>query len=197
MFSKEDVRVYFDRAAETWDKRMVRNDQVIGDILDAAGIFEGCRVLDVACGTGVLIPDYLARGAWMVTGVDLSPQMIRIARDKFPDDRVELLCADVEELDVAGIYDSVVVYNAFPHFPDPEHLIERLAGYLRPGGRLCIAHGMSRQALLAHHAGPAHNVSQSLPETSELVDMMEPWVHADVQISDEKKVIVAGRRPTQ
>lgn len=34
------------------------------------------RLLDVACGTGVLFPDYLARGA-SVTGIDISPEMAR------------------------------------------------------------------------------------------------------------------------
>lgn len=48
-------------------------------------------VLDVACGTGVLIPDYLERGAAQVTAIDIAPEMVRIAREKFPQENVTVL----------------------------------------------------------------------------------------------------------
>lgn len=42
-----------------WDAGMVRSDEKIGRILDNAKVTAGSRVLDIACGTGVLIGDYL------------------------------------------------------------------------------------------------------------------------------------------
>ena len=75
---------FFDQAAAGWDAQLVRNEAVIGQILDNAGIRPGVSVLDVACGTGVLIPDYLERGAAQVTAIDIAPEMARIAREKFP-----------------------------------------------------------------------------------------------------------------
>ena len=62
----------------------MRNEAVIGQILDNAGIRPGVSVLDVACGTGVLIPDYLKRGAAQITAIDIAPEMVRIAREKIP-----------------------------------------------------------------------------------------------------------------
>ena len=75
MIDKRDVQAFFDRLAPDWDAGMVRNEAVIARILDNAGVCEGCTVLDVACGTGVLFGDYVMRGAARVTAVDLSPEM--------------------------------------------------------------------------------------------------------------------------
>lgn len=189
---KSDVISFFDRCAPWWDADMVRNEDVITAILDNGGIKEGIHVLDVACGTGVLFPDYLKRGVASVTGIDISPEMARIAREKFPE--VTVLCGDVEATDFDRSFDAVMVYNAFPHFPDPQHLIETLAGLLKPGGRLSVAHGMSRAALADHHAGRASNVSIDLLHERELAKLMEPYFEVDVVISDDRMYQVAGIR---
>ena len=60
---KQSVIRFFDRLAPEWDAEMVRSDEIIGVILDNANVTEGKHVLDVACGTGVLIPDYRKRRA--------------------------------------------------------------------------------------------------------------------------------------
>jgi 2-polyprenyl-3-methyl-5-hydroxy-6-metoxy-1,4-benzoquinol methylase len=53
----------------------------IPDLLDAANITRGQRVLDVACGPGYVAEGARDRGATL-TGVDISPEMIRIARER-------------------------------------------------------------------------------------------------------------------
>ena len=85
MIDKRDVQAFFDRLALDWDAGMVRNEAVIARILDNAGVCEGCTVLDVACGTGVLFGDYVKRGAARVTAVDLSLEMAaRAAEIRMP-----------------------------------------------------------------------------------------------------------------
>lgn len=189
---KQDIIHFFDQCAPGWDADMVRNEAVIARILDNGGVRAGIRVLDVACGTGVLFPDYLARGVASVTGIDIAPEMVRIARNKFP--QVEVLCSDVETAVFEQPFDVVMVYNAFPHFPDPAHLIGVLAGLVKPGGRLSIAHGMSRAALLNHHAGRAAQVSIDLPEAESLAELFAPYFEVDVVISDDEMYQVAGVR---
>ena len=61
MIETKEVIEFFDRLASGWDAEMVRSDEIIRIILDNAGVTAGKNVLDVACGTGVLIPDYLER----------------------------------------------------------------------------------------------------------------------------------------
>ena len=191
---KQDVIQFFDRMAPQWDAALIRHDDVISKILDGAGVTEGVRVLDVASGTGVLIPDYLERNIARVTGVDIAPEMIRIAGEKFPQDNVDFLCGDVEEQPLEPVYDCVVVYNAFPHFPEPERLVRHLAGLLKPGGRLTIAHGQSRAAIDNHHKGRASKVSCGLISEHVLAAMMRKYLRLEVKISDDRMYQVTGRK---
>ena len=188
---KKEVAAFFDRCAPWWDEDMVRHEDIIAKILDNGGIRADMDVLDVACGTGVLFPDYLARGVASVTAIDLSPEMVKIARSKFP--QVKVICGDVEETGFDRLFDAVMVYNAFPHFPDPARLIGVLAKLLKPGGRLSVAHSMSRAALTDHHKR-ASTVSMELPEEHELAQLFAPWFDVDVILSDERMYQVSGVR---
>ena len=189
---KKDIAEFFDRCAPWWDSDMIRNEDVIAQILDNGGVKEGIHVLDVACGTGVLFPDYLKRGAASVTGIDISPEIAKIAAAKFPE--VKVICGDVETTEFERQFDAIMVYNAFPHFPDPAHLIEVLAKLTKPGGRLSVAHGMSRAALTDHHAGRASKVSIDLLHEKDLAALFEPYFDVDVMISNDHMYQVAGVR---
>lgn len=188
--NKTDVITFFDRCAPLWDVKMVRNEAVITEILDRAGIKAGLDVLDVACGTGVLFPDYLKRGLKSLTAIDISPEMVKAAKSRYPD--VHVICGDVETYAFSQKFDAVMIYNAFPHFQDPERLIRIIAGVLVPGGRLSVAHGMSRAALLKHHSGPASLVSRELPDTPMLKEMMSAYFDVDVAISNDNMYQVSG-----
>lgn len=192
--NKQDVIAFFDRLAPRWDADMIRSDEIIGTILDGAQVRAGAAVLDVACGTGVLFGDYLSRGVAGVTAVDISPEMAKIAASKYPDAPVNVLCGDVETLDFGRKFDCIVVYNAFPHFPDAENLIRVLAGLLLPGGTLTVAHGMSRAAIDHHHEGAASRVSKGLMSADELAAIFEKYLHVTVKISDERMYQLSGRK---
>ena len=195
MIEKRDVIEFFDRLAPDWDAEMIRNDEIVRTILDNARVTEGKDVLDVACGTGVLIPDYLGRGAASVTAIDISANMAEIARRKFPQENVTVLCGDVEETDFGRDFDCIVVYNAFPHFPDPARLIRRLASLLKPGGTLTVAHGMSREKIDAHHHGAASRVSNGLMPAEELAAIFGERLTVTLALSDERMYQVVGERP--
>ena len=193
MIDSKDVIAFFDRLAPDWDAEMVRSDRIIASILDRAGVSAGKDVLDVATGTGVLIPDYLARNVASVTAIDISPKMAEIARSKFPQEQVTVLCGDVEETDFDRRFDCVVVYNAFPHFPEPERLIRRLASLLKPGGTLTVAHGMSREKIDAHHHGAASHVSNGLMRAEDLAAIFARCLTVTEQISDDQMYQVVGK----
>jgi len=193
MIDKNEVIAFFDSWAPGWDAGMVCDDRVIDTILDNAGVHAHSKVLDVACGTGVLIPYYLGRDVSSVTGVDISPGMIGIARSKFRDPRVELFCADAETGNFGTGFDSIVIYNAFPHFQDPEGLLRNLVSMLGPGGILTVAHGMSRERINSHHSGNASRISAGLPEASDLTALFARHLDVFAVISDERMYQVCGR----
>lgn len=194
--NKQEVIMFFDRCAPQWDENMIRDESVIAQILDNANVRAGIDVLDVACGTGVLIPDYLKRGVASVTGVDISPKMVNIAKTKFQKSNVNIICGDIEQVVFNKKFHSIVVYNAFPHFPDPAGLIKILAGYLHPGGTLTVAHGMSREELDLHHAGEASSVSYELIDEAEMAALFAPYVEVTVKISNDCMYQVVGVKRT-
>ena len=151
MIERSDVISFFDRCAPDWDAEMIRNEPVIRTILDNADIRAGVDVLDVACGTGVLFPDYLARDVHSVTGVDIAPEMARRAAEKFPDARVTVLCGDIETVPLPQQFDRCMVYNAFPHFPDPARLIAHLATLLMPCHARPASRGRGQHGLCLPH----------------------------------------------
>ncbi len=194
MIETKEVIKFFDRLAPGWDDELIRSDEIIGVILDHAGVSGGKDILDVACGTGVLIPDYLRRGVASVTAIDISPKMAEIAGSKFSQPEVTVLCGDVESTDFDRQFDCAVVYNAFPHFPDPERLIARLAALLKPGGTLTVAHGMSREKIDAHHHGAANHVSNGLMPAADLSAIFAKHLTVTAVISDTHMYQVTGTK---
>ena len=170
---KTSIEAFFDRAASSWDDEMIKDDLIIKTILDNAKVEESNTVLDVACGTGVMIPYYLDRGAHP-TGIDLSKKMIEIAKKKFKD--IEFIWGD-----------------AFPHFIDPEALVKHLATLLNKDGTLTIAHGMSRERINHHHEGVASSISNGLMEASELAKIMSKYLDVYISIDDDKMYQVGGK----
>jgi len=190
---KQKVIEFFDSLAETWDEHLVIDEEIIRKILDNVGVKEGDRILDVACGTGVLIPFYLERGASFVTAIDISPRMCEIAGKKNENEKVKIICDDVFLHPFEERYDRIVIYNAFPHFDDPEGLIRILSDLLEENGTLTVAHGMSREKVLLHHRD-VMDVSRILPEIADLGKMMEESLNVTVAVSDDKMYQAVGKR---
>ena len=190
---KKDIIEFFDRCAPTWDADMIKSDVIIGKILDNAEVGADMDILDVACGTGVMFDYYLQRNVASVTGIDIAPEMAKIAAEKFAGEpKVQVICGDVEEYAFNRKFDRIVVYNAFPHFPYPKRLIKTLAGLLKEDGRLTVAHGMSREAIDGHHSGAASKVSNGLMTADKLKRIFDAHFEVEVVISNRHMYQVSG-----
>ena len=190
---KKDIIEFFDRCASSWDANMIKSDVIIGKILDNAEVGANMDILDVACGTGVMFDYYLQRGVASITGIDIAPEMAKIAEEKYSaEEKVQVICGDVEEYVFGRKFDRIVVYNAFPHFPYPKRLIKILAGLLKENGRLTVAHGMSREAIDNHHSGEASKVSNGLMEAESLKRIFDAHFQVEVVISNDYMYQVSG-----
>ena len=102
---------------------------------------DGARVLDLGCGNGVPVSRELAR-RYEVTGVDLSSVQIARARALVPAAR--FVCADMSEVAfTSGSFEAIVAFFSIINLPLDEQpmLIERMAAWLVPGGRLLATVG--------------------------------------------------------
>ncbi len=195
MFDQQAVIRFFDSLAPGWDEAQILDHDLIERILDNTGVSAGNSVLDVASGTGVLIPWYLERNVSSVTAVDISPEMVNIGVKNHPEPEVTFICGDIETLSFDRKFDRVIVFNSFPHFAEPEGLIRRLAELMNPGGVLTIAHGMSRKELDKHHSGAAHGVSVRLLPAEELAGIVRKYLEVKTAIdNDEMYQVVAVKR---
>lgn len=130
---------YYDQLAERYDDERFGNSY--GRYLDAqerrllrwwlAPFREG-RILDLACGTGRLL-DLASHG------LDASPAMVRIARQKYPGKA--LLCASAERIgEFRTCFDAIFCLHLFMHLPpaEIETVLRAAFGQLRPGGIMIL-----------------------------------------------------------
>ncbi len=114
-------------------------------MLDMAGPISGKRVLDVACGTGLVTfrAAALAAPRGEVVGTDLSEEMVAMARERARAGAVANVAferMDAEKLALdADTFDVALCALGLMYVPDPETAVRELNRVLRPGGRAACA----------------------------------------------------------
>lgn len=138
---KELSRAAFDRQAPRYDAAFGRHARALHSLLlRQLAEIPHHRVLDVGCGTGALLEQMAARwpgGSY--TGVDLSPGMTAVARERLGG-RALVLQGDAEALPLPdGRFQAAVCCDSFHHYPHPEAALREIRRVLEPGGVLLLA----------------------------------------------------------
>lgn len=138
-------------------------------------------LLEVGCGTG-RITTVLAPRVGRIAAVDLSPEMMRRARRKFPaGSSVALIRADVLDLPVRPGFDVAVAANGvFSHLlEDEERLrgLREMAGTLRPGGSIYVdAFWLSRDRRDACSGPEGQRRTRTMGRERDALRVAERWV---------------------
>jgi SAM-dependent methyltransferase len=128
--------------AEAWGRRPrdwadlaePSNHRLFEKVLHRLQVGHGTHLLDIGCGSGYAARLAAERGA-VVTGLDLAPELLAIARERLP--HVMLVEAGMDALPFSdAAFDAVVAFNAFPFAADPARAVGEAARVVVPGGRV-------------------------------------------------------------
>ncbi len=129
---------YYDRLMQ--DAAYEQRAKRICALLRSCGVCKG-DILDIACGTGSLTLPLLREG-YSLIGVDQSPEMLQIAREKCEEAGFAplLICQEMQSLDLYGTVDGAIcMLDSLNHLPDEialEQTFARLRLFLAPGAVL-------------------------------------------------------------
>ena len=130
----------FDTSARWFDKRLGWSfSRANRRLLSLVSPESGSRVLDVGCGTGILLQQmYELDTDLKLFGVDLAHKMLGVARTKLPGS-VVLQQGTASSLPYSSdAFDYVTCATSFHHYPDPLHALWEMHRVLKPEGRIAV-----------------------------------------------------------
>jgi ubiquinone/menaquinone biosynthesis C-methylase UbiE len=159
--------------------------QWVDPVLHAAEIGPGDHLLDVACGTGVVARAAAERVAphGSVTGVDLNPAMLAVARRVAPE-------MDWRQGDVAALqfgeraFDVVTCQAGIFFFPDPTGALSEMGRVTRPGGRVVVQSFCSLSTQPAYGPWVDMVARYTGPDAIELLGTY--WAHGDLDVMHDR-----------
>jgi demethylmenaquinone methyltransferase/2-methoxy-6-polyprenyl-1,4-benzoquinol methylase len=160
-------QAFFDTIAEAWDgwHDLAALTAKLNAAFGHLGIRPAETVVDVGCGTGNLSRALLAvlGPTGSVLALDISPAMLKQARQKVADPRVTWYEAPADRIPAADAScDRIICFSSWPHFENPEAVVREFHRALRGGGHVHILHLISREAVNRIHGGAHPSVRGDL-----------------------------------
>jgi trans-aconitate methyltransferase len=154
--SAAEITALYQRHAAAWDKERGRTlfERPWLDRFRAA-LPSDRSVLDLGCGAGEPLARYLIEQGHRVTGIDSSPALIEIARQRFPNAR--WLAADMRTVSLAERFGGLLAWDSFFHLtPDDQRAMFPLfAAHAAPGAALMFTSGPKFGEAIGSYQGEA------------------------------------------
>ncbi|MFN3551130.1 MAG: class I SAM-dependent methyltransferase, partial [Endomicrobiia bacterium] len=168
---------FFDKLSESWDKKSENSkkrkkiiEQKIFPLLKKF-VKPNHNVLDLGCGTGILLPylKSLVGKKGKVYALDFSEKMLNKAKEKFGNE-IFYIKANAHNLPFKKEkFESVVCLDTFPHFVDKFKVIKEINRILKPKGYFVITHSENKHIVNKHHKKVGGVVKNDLlPEEDKL-----------------------------
>ena len=161
----ENEKHFFNSMAGKWDDICNHDKDKLDQIFSLIDIKPASKVMDVGCGTGVVLPrifDAVGDGGKIVA-VDFAEKMIKIASSKYKFSNLKFMCEDVSCLEFKNEYfDNVVCYSVFPHFIDKLKTLKHLCKALKVSGKIAICHSESRFQINKCHLEAGKEVCEDM-----------------------------------
>lgn len=181
---------FFNSHAESWDRiSPAPTAERLKEVIALAGFTPFSSVLDVGCGTGVLVPQLLdalhERGR--LYAIDPAQEMLRVLEHKYSDERLETRCEKLEDSSIPdSSLDTIICFSCFPHVSDKEKALKNSRRMLQNGGRFVIAHVSSCDEINAFHADCSDPVRHDvLPNEIEMRRLMQKAELQVIHFRDE------------
>jgi tRNA (cmo5U34)-methyltransferase len=147
-----------EKMGEFFDRRLDGYEDHQFNCIDSAKIFypytasqlpktEGCKVLDLGCGTGLELNEYFKVNPYaVITGIDLASGMLKALQAKFPDKQLSLINGSYFEVPFGeNVYDAAVSVESLHHFTSEQKILlyKKLHSSLKEGGYFILTDYMA------------------------------------------------------
>lgn len=185
------VKEFFNTRAEKFNNNFLDRQNKAKSILDLHLIKGGEKVLDIACGTGVLEDVLLQFGVGEIVAIDISENMIEYAKQLNTSEKVTFLATDIYSFTGSG-FDTAIIYSAYPHLLDKAKLVQKLNKVLKAGGRFIIMHSTGYKSLNEMHSSLNEKLYLPLKPAKKECKIFESCFDIDVIIDTEERYVISG-----
>lgn len=95
------------------------------------------KILEIGCGTGLFTEQFVATGA-DITAVDISPDLLKMAKERLYNRPVRLICGRFEDLGLNESFDALIGSSVLHHL-NLDAALQKMLSLLAPGGTMCFA----------------------------------------------------------
>jgi len=137
---KKIIKNNFGRYAHLYDKYSWLQEKIAAELSEKINPNGLSSILELGCGTGNftrLLRSKFERAR--IKALDISPEMVALCRRKLPQNGLEFIIADAEDLELRESFDLVASNATFQWFADLEGTLAKFAGCLRKGGEIIFS----------------------------------------------------------